>query len=77
MEASIKTLVVISLKFSETDIIKLLEFSLCLVDMFFNRQLAFRWVPTIHFLSYLFTRFLIGVNKTGAANEAGTSYPSS
>ena len=76
MEASIKTLVVISLKFSATDLIKLLEFSICLVDMFFKTVS----IPmgTNHSFSQLIVHQILNIsNKTGATNEAGTSYPSS
>ena len=34
-------------KFSETDIINMLEFLLCLVDMLFNRQLSCLWVQIV------------------------------
>jgi hypothetical protein len=34
-------------KFSETDIIKMLKYLLCLVDVFCNRQSTYQWVQTV------------------------------
>ena len=58
-------------KFTETDLIKMCDFLLFLVDMFYNRHSAFLYVPTVLFLQ---TCSIIHLKKSTFGNYVDRIY---